>query len=97
MEKPSRGEPQSGVPGTPRPAQVFDVRVAGTVPDSVLQQLSHVEIISEELRTSLRGRFRDQAELHGFLATLRALGLDVVEIRRLAGAGGSDEEGDGQP
>jgi hypothetical protein len=72
--------------------QVFEVRVTGTVPDDVLAQLAPVDVTDQELRTSLRGHFRDQAELHGFLARLRALGLDVVEVRRLPLEGGSDQE-----
>jgi ribosomal protein L34 len=31
----------------------------------------------------LRAHFRDQSELHGFLARLRTYGLEVVEVRRL--------------
>jgi hypothetical protein len=62
---------------------VFEVRVTGSVEEDVLRELSGVEIRSQELRTSLRGVFVDQAELHGFLAKLRAFGLDVVEVRRL--------------
>ena len=78
------------VPGPEAPApragdvQVFEVRVTGLVSEDVLQQLADVEVSSRELRTSLRGTFRDQAELHGFLARLRAFGLDVVEVHRLA-------------
>ena len=64
--------------------RVFEVRIAGLVPQRVLSELEDVEISSQELRTVLSGRFRDQAELHGFLARLRALGLDVVEVRRVA-------------
>ena len=64
--------------------QVFEVRVTGLVSEDVLQQLADVEVSARELRTSLRGTFRDQAELHGFLARLRAFGLDVVEVHRLA-------------
>jgi hypothetical protein len=63
--------------------QVFEVRVTGLVSEDVLHQLADVEVSSRELRTSLRGTFRDQAELHGFLARLRAFGLDVVEVHRL--------------
>jgi hypothetical protein len=74
-------------PGTPTPGpahrQVFEVRVTGSVEEDVLRQLSDVEVRSQELRTSLRGVFVDQAELHGFLARLRAFGLDVVEVHRL--------------
>jgi hypothetical protein len=77
-------------PGASTPAprsgglQVFEVRVTGLVSEDVLHELADVEISSRELRTSLRGTFRDQAELHGFLAKLRAFGLDVVEVHRLA-------------
>lgn len=96
MEEASRGRPESGTPVPHRqgvPGQVFEVRVTGLVPESTLQQLAHVEISFQELRTSLRGHFRDQAELHGFLATLRTFGLDVVEVRRLAVGAGPEEEG----
>jgi hypothetical protein len=63
---------------------VFEVRVTGTVEEDVLRQLADVEVCARELRTSLRGHFADQAELHGFLARLRAFGLDVVEVHRLS-------------
>ena len=43
----------------------------------------------------ISGRFPDQAALYGFLHRLRAFGLEVVEVRRVAGveepAGGEDE------
>ena len=55
----------------------------GLVDDALLDGLPHVESVSRDLWTSLRGTFRDQAELAGLLATLRTLGLEVVEVRRL--------------
>jgi hypothetical protein len=64
---------------------MFEVRITGLVPENLLHQLAYVEVVAQELTTSLRGHFRDQAELHGFLATVRSLGLDVIEIRRLTG------------
>jgi len=82
-----RGMGHEGSGGSP--GQVFEVRVTGLVSEAalaaVLDQLPEVEVVTHELRTSLRQHFDDQAELHGFLATLRALRLDVVEIRRIAG------------
>jgi hypothetical protein len=39
---------------------------------------------AHEVRTVVTGRFPDQAALHGFLHRLRAYGLEVVEIRRVA-------------
>jgi hypothetical protein len=63
--------------------QVFEVRVTGNVPDDVLEDLALADVSARELRTSLRAHFRDQSELHGFLARLRTYGLEVVEVRRL--------------
>ena len=64
----------------------YEVRVAGLVPNALLTGLGDVEVATQELRTVLSGRFPDQAALHGFLHRLRALGLDVVEVRQVAGA-----------
>ena len=38
----------------------------------------------------LSGTFVDQAELHGFLHRLEALGLEVVEVRRVSAGAGDD-------
>ena len=40
---------------------------------------SDVEPVEMHLRT---GPFRDQAELHGLLRRLQALGLEPIEVRR---------------
>jgi hypothetical protein len=91
-----RGRPARRTPS----GQVFEVRVSGLVPDELVARLDPVEVVSHELRTSLLGHFADQAELHGFLARLRAFGLEVVEVRRRvdpappsAGSPTGDEEG----
>lgn len=59
----------------------YEIRVVGPVPADLLPELSDVTITELELRTVLTGRFTDQAAMHGFLQRLRALGLDVVEVR----------------
>ena len=89
MEQDSPDTPEGGGPAD----QVFEVRITGAVPDDVLEELGRVEVMNRELRTSLRGRFQDQSELHGFLARLRAFGLDVVEVRRLAAGTTGDPDG----
>jgi hypothetical protein len=85
--------------GAPRPERylpgdatdrAYEVRVAGSVPTAALLELGDVEVAEQELRTVLSGRFTDQAALYGFLHRLRALGLDVVEVRRVAR--GDDDE-----
>ncbi len=59
----------------------YEIRVVGKVPAELVPALGEVRIIEQELRTVLTGSFIDQAELHGFLRRLRALGLDLVEVR----------------
>lgn len=73
-------------PELPSSDQVFEIRITGAVPDEVLGQVAGIEVATRELRTAVRARLRDQAELHGFLATLRTYGLEVVEVRRLTAA-----------
>jgi hypothetical protein len=82
-EQAPTGEPDAST--TTIGDQVFEIRVAGLVPEDSLDHLGGIEVTSQELRTVLTGQFRDQAELHGFLARLRSLGLDIVEIRRVLG------------
>jgi len=66
--------------------RAYEVRVTGRVPtEDLLQELGDAEIVEEEVRTVVSGRFADQAALHGFLNRLRAYGLEVVEVRRVAG------------
>jgi hypothetical protein len=63
----------------------YEIRVTGLVPtEELLAELGDVDIAEHELRTVLSGRFTDQAALYGFLHRLRAFGLEVVEVRRIA-------------
>ena len=69
----------------------YEIRVRGRVSGAVLERLEGMQGGPEGVQTVLTGRVRDQAELHGLLARVRALGLELVELRRLpvsrAGAG----------
>ena len=67
--------------------RTYEVRITGLVAPQVLVDLPDVEVATQELRTVLRGEFEDQAALYGFLHQLRALGLEVVEVRRVSAAG----------
>lgn len=95
MDQDSRGQRAGGSQSPRNPAdmseRVYEVRIAGFLSQQVLLQLPDIEVSAQELRTVLSGRFQDQAELHGFLARLRAFGLDVVEVRRVV-AGSLDDE-----
>jgi len=67
--------------------RAYEVRVAGLVStQDLLDELGDVEVAEHEFRTVLTGHFADQAALHGFLHRLRAFGLEVVEVRRVATA-----------
>ncbi len=59
----------------------YEIRVVGQVPEELLPELGDVTVTTLEMRTVLTGMFTDQAALHGFLHRLRALGLDLVEVR----------------
>jgi hypothetical protein len=63
---------------------MYEVRVVGPVSQAVLLELGDVEVAEQELRTVLSGRFTDQAALYGFLHRLRAFGLDIVDVHRVA-------------
>ena len=64
-------------------APIYEIRVAGLVPPEDLTDLDDVLVAKQELRTVLTGSFEDQAALHGFLERIRALGLDLLEVRSL--------------
>ena len=61
--------------------ETYEVRVSGAIPSDVLGELGDVTLSEQELRTVLVCTLPDQAALHGFLARLRALGLELVEVR----------------
>jgi hypothetical protein len=68
---------------------MYEVRVAGTVPDEDLRDLGALALVQDQVNTVLYG-ITDQAALYGLLARMRALGLDVVEVRRVAAPGPAD-------
>lgn len=63
---------------------MYEVRVSGTVPEEDLQDLGALALVQDQVNTVLYG-IADQAALYGLLARMRALGLDVVEVRRVTG------------
>jgi hypothetical protein len=64
---------------------MYEIRLEGLVPTGeLLRELGDVEVVEHEFRTVLSGSFEDQAALYAFLQRLRSLGLEVVEVRRVA-------------
>jgi hypothetical protein len=61
---------------------VYEIRVAGEVPEEDLLDMGAVRLAPDQVNTVLYG-VTDDAALYGLLERLRALGLDVVEVRRV--------------
>jgi hypothetical protein len=67
----------------PPAAIVYAVRVVGTIPADAVQEIGDVTVTLAPPTTVIVGSVADQAELFGLLARLRALRLDVLEVRRV--------------
>jgi hypothetical protein len=70
---------------------MYEIRVAGTVPEEDLEDMGAVKVAHEQVNTVLYG-VADQTALYGLLERLRALGLDVVEVRRVPDLSSGVEE-----
>jgi hypothetical protein len=68
----------------------YEIRIRGRVSSAVLATFDPLESDVERVETILHGPVRDQAELHGLLHRLQALGLELIEVRRLP-AGHSED------
>jgi hypothetical protein len=62
---------------------MYEVRVAGTLPEEDLADMGAVASTPDRVSTVLYG-ISDEAALYGLLARLRALGIEVVEVRRVS-------------
>jgi hypothetical protein len=63
---------------------MYEVRVAGVVPDTDLRDMHAITLAPTQVNTVLYG-LTDEAALYGLLDRLRTLGLEVVEVRRVPG------------
>lgn len=61
---------------------MYEIRVAGTVPEEDLRDMGAVPVAPAQVNTVLYG-VSDQAALYGLLDRLRALGIVVLEVRRV--------------
>lgn len=60
----------------------YEIRVAGAVPEQDLRDMRAETLAVDQVSTVVYG-IPDQAALYGLLARLRALGIEVVEVRRI--------------
>ena len=60
----------------------YEIRVAGAVPEQDLRDMGAVTLAVDQVNTVVYS-IPDQSALYGLLARLRALGIEVVEVRRI--------------
>jgi hypothetical protein len=65
------------------PETTYEIRIRGRVSRALLQSFEGMDSALEPVETVLHGPVRDQAELHGLIDRIQALGLELIEIRRL--------------
>jgi hypothetical protein len=63
----------------------YEIRIRGRVSPAVLARFEGMRSEVEPVETVLHGPVPDQAALHGMIALIRSLGLELVEIRKRPG------------
>jgi hypothetical protein len=69
-----------------RGMKCYEIHVRGEIPRDQMPELKNVATVMEPALTVLRGSVADQAALQGILAHVHALGLELVEVRRVPDA-----------
>ena len=59
----------------------YEITLRGLAGPTVLAAFADFDVHVEGQQTVLRGEIQDQAALHGVLDRLRALGIEIVEVR----------------
>jgi hypothetical protein len=70
----------------PRPTinhVIYEIRIRGHLGQTVLRGLAELQAETDGEDTVLEGPLRDRAALHGVLAQIEALGLELLEVRRV--------------
>ena len=70
-------------PPVPATAPTYVIRVRGRLSDATLASFEGMDADVAPAETVLRGP-TDQAGLHGLLERVQALGLELIEVRRLS-------------
>jgi hypothetical protein len=66
------------------PVTGYEIRIRGRLSDSVVGAFEDFTAAVRPAETVMRGDVRDQAELHGMLDRLQALGLELIGVRRVS-------------
>ena len=61
----------------------YEMRIAGSVPDLILDELDDLEVTAEPGATVLRGTAVDQSALHGIFNRVHFMGLELLDFHRM--------------
>ena len=63
----------------------YEIHIKGRMSEQLISVFEGMDatVQAESVETVLRGPVLDQAALHGLLDRIQALGLELVEVRRL--------------
>jgi hypothetical protein len=62
----------------------YEIHIRGLVSEQLLAVFEGMEASERSAETVLRGPVTDQAALHGLLDRIQALGLELIEVRRVS-------------
>jgi hypothetical protein len=62
----------------------YEIRVRGVLSETLLEAFPGLHAEAQSGDTVLAGTLADRAALHGLLAQVEALGLELLEVRRLS-------------
>lgn len=65
----------------PANSRRYEIRVRGVLGETLLQAFPGLQARTEGCETVLSGELADRAALHGVLAQIEALGLELLEVR----------------
>jgi hypothetical protein len=68
-----------------RAPATYEIRIAGQLDETAVTAFADLAVLRRGQVTVITGRF-DQAALHGLLEMIWALGLDLLEARRVRGS-----------
>jgi hypothetical protein len=61
----------------------YEIHIRGRLTEALLGAFEELSAEVEPVQTVLHGNVADQASLYGLLQRIQALGLELVEVRRL--------------
>jgi hypothetical protein len=75
----------------------YEIRIKGKIGKSIVASFGDFDAEHEPAETILHGAVADQAALHGLLARIERLGLELIEIRRVREPQGAVPDRAGRP